>query len=118
MSNNSAEGLRIVNGNLRAGLARLQPEVNSPCLLTPEDLADLCAMVSQAAGCRRSLASDGVSDGELEKEILEYRNSIEKLAQILPAVHGRLLTEKERLQSARSHVAATKAWAQASKDTL
>ncbi len=118
MSSSPVESLRIANGNLRAGLARLQPEPNSPCLLTPEDLCDLHAMVSYAASCRRSLASDGVPDGELEKEIREYRSNLEKLAEVLPSVQGRLLAEKARLQSARSHVTATNAWAQASKDTL
>ena len=118
MSSTTAESLRIANKNLRAGLARLQPEANSPSLLTPEDLLDLHAMVSQAASCRRSLASDSVADSELEREIREYRGNIEKLAEVLSSVQGRLMAEKVRLQTARSHVAATNAWARASKDTL
>jgi hypothetical protein len=118
MSSATTESLRIVNGNLRAGLARLQPEPNASCLLKTEDLSDLHAVVLCAARCRRSLASDGVPDGELEKEICEYRSNIEKLAKVLLSVQGRLLAEKARLQNAQSHVAATNAWAQASKDTL
>jgi hypothetical protein len=118
MANAATESLSIANGRLRAGLARLQPEPNADLLLKPEDLADLRAVVLGAASCWRSLAPNGVPDAELEEELREYRSNIEKLAKALPSVQGRLLAEKARLQSARSHLAATNAWAQASKDTL
>ena len=118
MSSATTESLRIANGSLRAGLARLQPEPNADWLLKPEDLTDLRAVVLRTASCWRSLAPDGVPDAELEKELCEYRNNIEKLAQVLPSAQGRLLAEKARLENAQSHVAATNAWAQANKNTL
>lgn len=43
---------------------------------------------------------------------------MEQLAQILPRIHGRLLTEKARMEIARAHLAAASAWAQASQNTL
>jgi hypothetical protein len=118
MSNTVAESLRIANGQLRGVLSRLQTDANAPWLLKPGDLSDLRAIVSHATGCRRSLASGAVPDAELENEICEYRNNLEKLAQVLPSVQGSLLAEKARVQNAQLHVAATNAWAQASKRTL
>jgi hypothetical protein len=118
MSSDTAASLRIANDNLRAGLARLQPEPNAPWLLKPEDLSGLLAVVLRAARCRRSLASNAFPDAELEKEICEYRNNIEELAKVLPSVLGRLLAEKARLQNAQAHVTAAGAWARASEETL
>jgi hypothetical protein len=118
MASATIENLRIANMDLRAGLARLQPEPNAPWLLKPEDLSKLLAVVLQAAKCRRNLAPFGVPDAEPEKEIREYRSNIEKLGKVLRSVQGRLLAEKARLQNAQSHVAATNAWARASKYTF
>ncbi len=118
MPSAAAESLRIANVDLCAGLARLQPEPNAPWLVKPEDLSHLLGVVLRAASCRRLLASEVAPDAELEKEIREYRSNIEKLAKVLPSVQGRLLAEKARLQNAQSRMAATKAWAQASQDTL
>jgi hypothetical protein len=52
----------------------------------------------------------------LEKEALEYRRNLEKLKHFLPDVQARLLAEKSRLETARTHVAAAAAWAKASKN--
>jgi hypothetical protein len=118
MPHDAIESLRIANGSLRAGLARLQPEASAPGLLNPEDLSGLLEAVSRAAKCRRSLAPDVVPDAEMQQELREYRSNIEELAKVLPTAHGCLLAEKARLQNVQSHLAAAKAWAQASKDTL
>jgi hypothetical protein len=55
---------------------------------------------------------------ESEKEALEYRSNLEKLKHFLPELHGSLLAERARLETAQTHVAAAAAWAQASKKTL
>jgi superfamily I DNA and/or RNA helicase len=54
----------------------------------------------------------------LEKEALEYRSNLEKLKHFLPDLQVRLLAEKLRLESARTHVASAAAWARANKKTL
>jgi hypothetical protein len=118
VSNTVAESLRIANGQLRDALARLQTDANAPWLLNPGELSDLLAIVSHAASCRRGLASDLVPAAELENEICEYRNNLEKLAQVLPSLQGSVLAEKARVQNAQSHVAATNAWVQASRSTF
>ena len=117
MSSTSTESLRLANTKLRAGLARLQPELNSAAV-TPEDLADLLAALLCAADLWRVIALESVPDAELEKVTAEYRTNVEQLAQILPRVHERLLTEKARLELARAHVMAATAWAQASIKAL
>jgi hypothetical protein len=118
MSNTSAGELRIANRNLRAGLARLLPEPNGSSPLHPEDLSGLLAELLRAADCLRGIPPGSIPDVQLEKDVSEYRNIVEQLAQMLPRVHGRLLTEKARLEIAQAHVAATAAWAQASSRTL
>ena len=118
MSSDPTASLRIVNGNLRAGLRRLQPELNGASPLKPQDLSGLLAEVLRGAACRRSVAPGSVPDAEWEKEISEYRGNLEKLRKVLPSVQGRLLAEKARLQNAQSHVTAVKAWARASSETF
>jgi hypothetical protein len=115
---NASESLHIANGNLHAGLARLLPEPHASVLLNSEDLSSLLTELLRAGDCLRSIAPDSARDAELEKEISEYRRNLEQLAQILPCVHGRLLTEKARLEIAQAHVTAAAAWAQASTKIL
>lgn len=118
MSSTATATLRIVNGNLSARLARLSPELNPSALLHPEDFSSLLTALLQARDCLRGIAPGSAPDAELEKVIFEYRNTVEQLAQILPRIHGKLLTEKARLEIARAHVIATAAWAQTSQNTL
>jgi len=114
----STEVLRIANINLRAGLDRLLPEPNASAPLCPKDLSGLRIELVSAGRCLRSIPPRSAPDEELEKAISDYRSTVEKLAQILPRIHGRLLTEKARLEIARAHLAAAAAWAQASQNTL
>ena len=58
------------------------------------------------------MASDP-ADLELQKEISDYRSHVEKLQELLPLIHNRLLSEKARLESVRAHLAAAAAWADA-----
>ena len=117
MSRATTESLRLANTNLRAGLARLQPELYRAAV-TPRDIADLRAALSCAANLSRAIALESFPDPELKKVTSEYRSTVEQLARILPLVYGRLLMEKARLQIAQAHVTATAAWAQASHNTV
>jgi hypothetical protein len=118
MSSDIVANLRLANANLRTGLAGLQPERNETSPFEPADFSGLLTELFRAAGCLRSIPPGSAWDAELEKAIFEYRSTVEQLAQILPRVHGRLLTERARLEIARAHVTATAAWAQASTKTL
>jgi hypothetical protein len=112
------EDLRQAHRALQAGLARLQPQLTNPASLKPDDFAGLLASLLSAAGVVRTIPAASMSAVEMKKEISQYRTTIEKLAQVLPSIHGRLLAEKARLEIVQTHMAATAAWAQASKKTL
>ena len=118
MSSPTTESLRYANGNLRAGLARLLPGPSASAPLHAKDLSSLLSLLLRASDCLRGIPPNAVPDAQLEKEISEYRSTVEQLAEVLPRIHGKLLTEKARLEIARAHVAATAAWAQASHNTL
>lgn len=118
MSSTATEVLRTANVNLRAGLARLSPEPNASIPLSPTDLSGLLVQLLSAGQCWRSFPLRSAPDAEQEKAISEYRSTVEQLSEILPRIHGRLVTEKARMEIARAHLAAASAWAQASQNTL
>jgi hypothetical protein len=118
MPPDSLATLRLVNDNLRSALIRLRPEQKHCSAIRPQDFADMLGELVRAADCLRNLPANLKAGSELEKEISEYRGNLEKLKQLLPDLHGRLLAERARLQSVRAHVAAAAAWAGASKKTL
>ncbi len=118
MSSATAKILCTANNNLRAGLTRFSPEPNPSAPLHPEDLSGLLKELLRAGNCWRSVAPDAAPDADLDNAIADYRSIVERIAEILPRIHGRLLTEKARLEIARAHVTAASAWAKASQNTL
>jgi hypothetical protein len=118
MPPDALETLRRVNDNLRSALIRLRPEQRHCSTIRPEDFSDLLGELSRAADCLRSLPANLGAGSELGEEISQYRGNLEELKQFLPDLHGRLLAERARLQSAQTHVATAAAWARAGKKTL
>jgi hypothetical protein len=118
MSESATQSLRVINGNLRAALARLRGEQEPSAAVVPPEFAGLLVEIRHATDCLRSRDLNAATDLELEKEVSAYRTTIEQLAKVLPSVSGRLLTEKARLEAARSHVMKAAAWAQARAKTL
>lgn len=118
MSGAPLQSLRAVNDNLRAALARLRGEQECSAAPAPTEFADLLREVLRATDCLSSRDWNASAGTEFEKERSDYRRNIEQLAQVLPSVSGRLLTEKARLEAARAHVAKASAWAQARAKTL
>jgi hypothetical protein len=118
MPPDALETLRQVNENLRSALIRLRPERKHCSTIRPQDFADLLSAILRAAECLRRPPAHSEASVALEKESLEYRSNLEKLKHFLPDLHGHLLAEKSRLETARNHVAAAAAWARASKKTL
>ncbi|MGB8014258.1 MAG: hypothetical protein WCF68_21795 [Terriglobales bacterium] len=110
--------LRQVNDNLRSALLCLRPERKHCSALRPQDFSDLLSQLLRAAECLRRPPAHPEAAAALEKEALDYRGNLEKLKRFLPDLHLRLLAEKSRLETARTHVAAAQAWAQARKKAL
>jgi hypothetical protein len=109
------ETLRQVNDNLRSALLRLRPERKHCSTIRPQDFSDILSQLVRAAESLRRVPQHSEAAVALEKETLEYRKNLEKLKHFLPDLHARLLAEKSRLETARTHVAAAAAWARASK---
>ncbi len=114
--------LRQINETLRSALVRLRPERKHCSSLKPQDFSGLLSQLLQAAECQRRPehfeAIMPEAAAALKKELLEYRNNLEKLKHFLPDLQVRLLAEKSRLESARTHLAAKAAWAKANQQTL
>jgi hypothetical protein len=109
--------LRQVNDALRSALLHLRPERKRCSSIRPQDFADLRGQLRRAGECLQRMPHPEAT-AALEKESLAYRNNLEKLSRFLPGVHARLLAEKARLETARTHTTAAAAWGQASRNTL
>ncbi|MGA3194162.1 MAG: hypothetical protein ABSD39_04095 [Terriglobales bacterium] len=132
------EIMRRVNDNLRSALLRLRPERRHCSTLRPQDFSDLLGHLVQASECLKNIPSaesamaaqevapeqeasqkkDRLQQEALAREALEYRGNLETLKRFLPDLHVRLMAERVRLETARSHVAAAAAWAGVNKKTL
>jgi len=110
--------LRQVNAGLRSTLVRLHPEQSLCSTITPEDFSAIIGEISRARQCLQHLSPGTEAAVAIEKELLEYRDNLKKLKQFLPDLHGRLLAEKVRLETANNKLAAAAAWAQANEKTL
>ena len=118
MRPDALETLRQVNHNLRSALIRFRPEQKHCSTIMPQDFSDLLSQVLRAAECLRRPLAQPQASVEFDKESFEYRSNLEKLKDFLPDLHGRLLVEKARLETAQTHVAAAAAWARANKKML
>jgi hypothetical protein len=118
MPPDTLETLRQVNDNLRNALIRLHPERTHCSSVKPQDFSDLLSEILRAAECLRLLSTHPEATAAFEPELFEYRKNLEKLKNFLPGLHGSLLAEKSRLETAQTHVAAAAAWARASTKTL
>ncbi len=118
MPPDALETLRQVNEYLRSALLRLHPDQKHCSAIRPQEFSDILTQLLRAAECLRVRLASSEAHAALETESLEYRGNLEELKQFLPDLQGRLLAEKSRLETARAHVAAATAWAQASKKTL
>lgn len=118
MSSSAADNLRTVNRSLRARLAQLSGDSNNSATITPTAFTDLLAELRRTTDFLRNLPTAATLAVEIANEISGYRKNVEQLGKILPAIQGRLLVERARLETARTHVAKAAAWAQGSKKTL
>jgi hypothetical protein len=117
MSTSPIRRLREVNDKLRARLDRLPGGYHSSTVVAPTEFTDLLAELQRATHCLRNLPATAL-DAEMSGEISEYRSHVQELRKIVPSLQGRLLIEKARLETVRTHVVKAAAWAEGSKKTL
>ena len=115
MPPDALDTLRQVNENLRSALLNLRPEKKHCSTIQPQDFSDILTQLFRAAESLRQSPANAQTAAALNQESLEYRRNLEKLKQFLPDLQIRLLAERSRLETARSHAAAAAAWAQARK---
>ena len=113
------ESFHQTNGRLRFWLDGLIPAGEPfPAVraATPQQMAGLLSELMRAGQWLRTLP--GEKDVELELELSEYRQNVERLRDYLPSIHDALLRERARLEQERSRVQSAAEWAFRSRQTL
>ena len=111
-----AERLHETNSRLSLWLSSLTAEPQPAAAPTPQFMTNLLSELAQTSAMLQSLTDQHRSF--LEKELSEYRNSLERLRNLLPAVHDALLEQRADLEKERSRLEAAAAWARRSRQTL
>jgi hypothetical protein len=113
--------LRQTNTRLRSWLEDLIPDLTQKEMLPPPPASQLIAnLLSELLQAGQCLRSDGPQprSAELEAEIAQYRRNVERLRDLLPAIHRCLLSERARLEAERKRVELALEWAQSSRQTI
>jgi len=112
--------LRETNSRLSQCLDSLIPSRMRPfapaCPATPQQMAGLLSELLRAGDWLRALPQE--REPELEQELNQYRRNVERLRQVLPAIHSTLLEERSRLEQERARVESAAEWARRSRETL
>ena len=101
--------LEKTNDKLRQLLETLGPADVSPTLNTQDVAAVFTEVMQVGEWLRDGLARN--AEGPMANELARYHQHLEQLRQILPRIHGHLLTERARLEAERTHLEAAAAWA-------
>jgi len=111
--------LRDTNRRLGPCLDSLVPEPGQAVIATPEHMAALLSELLRAGAALHAqpIPPKG-NDPELDVELERYRRHVERLRDLLPCLHSRLLAERARIEGQRSRVQSAAAWARASRQTL
>ena len=82
----------------------------------PQQMAGLLSEMMRTGEWMRRLPEKRTP--ELERELGEYRKNVERLRDLLPAIHRSLVQERSRLDQERARVNAAAEWARRSSQTL
>jgi hypothetical protein len=83
---------------------------------TPKQMTGLLSELLEAGKWLRAIGDHATP--ELERDLAEYREQVERLRELLPAIHESLLRERSRLESERERLKAAEEWVRASRQTL
>jgi hypothetical protein len=113
------ENMRDTNRRLTFWLDSLGTGTGTSALPTPDHMAALLSELLRAgAGLRSRPASSHSADPDLDQEIAIYRTLVERMRDLLPAIHSQLLAERARLEAQRARVRSAAQWVCASRQTL
>jgi hypothetical protein len=118
MRTGALENLKRVNQRLRDRLSQFDMESPPSVGLSAGQVAEMFAVLLQAADVLQSAPECGSIDREMSEQISEYRSHINRLQHWLPTIQTVLLAERAGLEAERKHLLAAAGWAQASKDSL
>jgi hypothetical protein len=111
--------LRESNRQLRQSLDRVNVGCGDCRAASPEEINGLLSQLLQFGASLRAeaLPAPGI-DPEADAEIEQYRRNVERLRELLPAIHRQLLAERTRIEAQRARLATAEDWARASRQTL
>jgi len=113
-----AQHLRDSNERLHRRIEGLAAELSlpHPHPARPQEIDALLSELRSNGAWLRTLPPP--REPELEEELSTYRQLIERLRDLLPAVQATLLEERARIERERSRVASALEWARRSRETL
>ena len=84
--------------------------------VTPDHLATLFSVLLGVGERIEDRGTPG-NDPALDSALCQYREHLERLRRLLPALQASLLTERARLEAERSHLEAACSWAEGARYT-
>lgn len=109
------ENLRQTNTRLRFWLESLDPDPAHPA---PQLISELLSELLRAGVWLRGAARPEERGVQLQAEMGEYRQNLERLRDRMPAIHRCLLAERARLEAERTRIESAVEWVQGSRQTL
>lgn len=114
----SLSELRAANARLLTLLVQLRQDGGPGGCAGPEELAYLLSEVASTARLSRIFTAESLENAATARELSEYRQTLEELQRLLPAIQTKLLADRARLENERCHCSAASDWAEASRRTL
>jgi len=113
------QSLRDANCRLSFWIDGAHGSDGKPTVAAPEHMAALLSELLRAGADLRARPLDvGDRDSALDEELARYRSNVERLRDLLPAIHSQLLAERARLERQCARVMSAAEWARASRQTL
>ncbi len=112
-----ADRWRVANQKLRHLAECITSATDQPTHLALGYLTALGEELKHTETLLRETQSP-TSPRRLDEPVLEYRNCLKRLLEVLPALQAQLLAERSRLEPERERLQAAAAWAQCTKALL
>ncbi len=113
------ENVRDANQRLQLWFENIVPRNAQTAVPSPEQMAALLSELLRVGASLRAEPTSGRGHNRtLDAELETYRRNVERLRDVLPAIHDQLLAERARLEGQRARVRSVAEWARASQQTL